>query len=349
MQILQDFSKTEFKKYLTEKFDVKPFVADQIFQWLNRGKNFSEMSNISKDLREELESVAIAQAVEIVESKSSKIDNTKKFLFKLNDGNIVEGVLMSYKYGNTICVSTQVGCRMGCKFCASTKEGLVRNLSAGEILAQVVAVNCLGMEETKSNDRFITNIVLMGSGEPLDNFAEVLKFIELVSNADGLNISQRNISLSTCGLVPEIHQLAEQNLQINLVVSLHNATQQSREKIMPIAKKYDVDSVISSAKYYFEKTKRRVIFEYTLIDGENDSYSDALKLSNKLRGFSTHVNLIRLNPIKEAKNLRATTDANAKKFLGYLTKLNISASLRRQLGVDIDGACGQLRQKFVGE
>jgi 23S rRNA (adenine2503-C2)-methyltransferase len=342
MYNLLDMSKAELTDFLTEKYNLKPYVASQVFAWLNKGADFEQMTNVSKEVRARLAADCVAQCITIHKTLTSTIDGTKKFLFRLSDGNIIEGVLMSYKYGNTICVSTQVGCRMGCAFCASTLGGLVRNLTAGEILGQVVAVNALG----DGKERFVTNIVLMGSGEPLDNYGNVTKFLQLVTSADGLNISQRNISLSTCGLVPEMLQLAEKHSGVNLIISLHNANQEAREQIMPIAKRYSVPEVVAAARTYFEKTGRRVIFEYTLIDGQNDSYSDALRLASTLTNMSAHVNLIRLNPVKETR-LRATTDATAKKFLSYLEKLNISATLRRQMGTDINGACGQLRRDFV--
>ena len=341
MNILSNYNKTELRQYLVEKYQVKPFVADQVYGWILKGKNFSEMTNVSLALRDKFAQDNIAVGVEIIEKKVSELDGTEKFLYRLWDGNIIEGVLMKYKYGNTLCVSTQVGCRMGCKFCASTLDGLIRNLSSGEILGQVLTVNALG-----GGERYVTNIVLMGSGEPLDNFDNVVKFLRDVSAQDGLNISQRNISLSTCGLVEQMDKLADLGLSVNLTISLHNASDEKRQLIMPIANKYSVEEISQSARRYFEKTHRRVIFEYTLIDGNNDSYADALRLASVVRNMSSHVNLIRLNPVKERK-LRATSDANAKKFLGYLEKQGVSATLRRQMGVDIDGACGQLRRKYM--
>lgn len=340
-QILLDFDSAQLTEYITQKYGVKPFVAKQIFGWLYKGAQFDDMTNISKNLRNELSQDNIAQSVEIIQILTSNIDGTQKMLYKLNDGNVIEGVLMKYKYGNTLCVSTQVGCRMGCKFCASTLNGLVRNLTAGEIIGQVVAVNAMG-----NGERYVDNIVLMGSGEPLDNYDNVIKFIKTISAPDTLNISQRNISLSTCGLVPQMERLAQEGLSINLTVSLHNARQEGRELIMPIAKQYSVSQVMAQCRKYFENTGRRVIIEYTLIDGNNDSYQDALALAHAVRNMSVHVNIIRLNPVKERK-LHATTDKVAKKFVEYLTKLNVSATLRRQMGVDIDGACGQLRQKYL--
>ncbi|MCM1042940.1 MAG: 23S rRNA (adenine(2503)-C(2))-methyltransferase RlmN [Corallococcus sp.] len=343
MQLLQDLDKLQLRQYISQ-FDSRRYVSDQVYEWLNKGKSFDEMSNVSLKTRGILKENSIAQCVTIERVFKSSIDGTQKYLYRLSDGNLIEGVLMSYKYGNTLCVSTQVGCRMGCKFCASTLGGLVRNLSAGEILGQVVAVN----SSVQSEKRYVTNIVLMGSGEPLDNYQNVTKFLRLVSSPDGLNISQRNISLSTCGLVPQIKQLADDGVAVNLTVSLHNASQAGRERIMPISKKYSVAEVIDAAKYYFEKTGRRVIFEYTLISDENDSYGDALMLANLVKGFPSHVNLIRLNKVKET-NLKSVDEARAQKFCGYLLKLNVSATLRRQMGADIEGACGQLRRKYIGE
>lgn len=339
--ILLDLNKQQLQEFLQENLRVKKFVADQVFAWLNKGASFDQMTNVSLSTRQKLSQIAIDKPVKIIETLTSKIDGTQKFLYQLHDGNVIEGVLMQYKYGNTLCVSTQVGCRMGCKFCASTIGGLVRNLTAGEILGQVVEVNALGKGE-----RFVTNVVLMGSGEPLDNYDNVTKFLSLLSSPDGLNVSQRNVSLSTCGLAPQIKQLADDGYSVNLTLSLHSAKQESRQEIMPIANKYNLSELLQSARYYFEKTGRRVIFEYTLIDGVNDTYSDALTLSSLLRNMSAHVNLIRLNPVKETK-LKSCGETNAKKFLGYLEKLKISATLRRQMGVDIQGACGQLRRNYI--
>ena len=251
---------------------------------------------------------------------------------------------MNYKYGNTLCVSTQIGCRMGCKFCASTLNGLVRNLTAGEILAQVITANA---ENAAQNEkRAVTNIVLMGSGEPFDNFDNVVGFLKLVNSPEGLGVSYRNISLSTCGLVPEMYRFADLRLPVNLTVSLHSPIDEKRREIMPIANKYSVKEIINAARYYFEQTGRRVIFEYTLIEGQNDTEKDARNLAGVLKGFPAHVNLIRLNPVRE-RNLSATKNNQAQKFLGMLESLGISATIRRQMGVDINGACGQLRNDYL--
>ena len=341
--ILNDFSLEELTQYVTAQFGVKPFVAKQIFGWLTKCVDFDSMTNISKDLRQKLSENCVAVSAKIIKTLTSS-DGTQKFLFQLTDGNVVEGVLMRYKYGNTLCVSSQVGCRMGCKFCASTLGGLVRNLSAGEILGEVLSVNALG----DGNSRYVTNIVMMGSGEPLDNFDNVTKFLHLVSHPDGINISERNISLSTCGIVPAIRKLADMDLSVNLTLSLHNPFDEQRRQIMPIANAYDVSQTIDACRYYFEKTGRRVIVEYTLIDGKNDSYSHAVKLASLLRGMSVHVNVIALNPVRET-GLKGTSESNLKKFLSYLEKLGISATRRRTMGQDIEGACGQLRRRYLAE
>lgn len=341
--ILNDFSLEELTQYVTAQFGVKPFVAKQIFGWLTKCVDFDSMTNISKDLRQKLSENCVAVSAKIIKTLTSS-DGTQKFLFQLTDGNVVEGVLMRYKYGNTLCVSSQVGCRMGCKFCASTLGGLVRNLSAGEILGEVLSVNALG----DGNSRYVTNIVMMGSGEPLDNFDNVTKFLHLVSHPDGINISERNISLSTCGIVPAIRKLADMDFSVNLTLSLHNPFDEQRRQIMPIANAYDVSQTIDACRYYFEKTGRRVIVEYTLIDGQNDSYSHAVKLASLLRGMSVHVNVIALNPVRET-GLKGTSESNLKKFLSYLEKLGISATRRRKMGQDIEGACGQLRRRYLAE
>lgn len=342
MVILQDYNLTELTEFLTANYGVKSFVARQIFQWLNRSVDFDGMTNVSKTLREQLKADCVAVASKIVQTLTSSIDGTQKFLFELYDGNVVEGVLMKYKYGNTLCVSSQVGCRMGCKFCASTLGGLVRNLSAGEILSQVTSVNAL----SNGKERYVTNIVLMGSGEPLDNFDNVTKFLSLVTDKDGLNVSERNISLSTCGIVPRMRELADTGCSLNLTLSLHNADNEQRKAIMPVTNAYSVEEAVAALRYYFEKTARRVIVEYTLIDGVNDTHAHALKLASLLRGMSVHVNVIALNPVKET-GLKGTSESNVKRFLKYLEALGVSATRRRTMGQDIEGACGQLRRRYL--
>ena len=343
MKILQDYSIDELKTIL-DGLGEKPFRAKQIFSNMMNGKKISEMTDISLALREKLYTEYADEPCKIIKELTSKEDGTKKFLFAMSDGNVIEGVLMRYKYGNTICVSTQVGCRMGCKFCASTLGGLVRNLTAGEILSEVLTVNRL--ENGTMNDRKITNIVLMGSGEPLDNYDEVLKFLRLVSSADGINISPRNISLSTCGLVPAIYKLSDEKLPINLTVSLHNPFDEKRREIMPVSNKYKVKEILDACDYYFKKTGRRFYFEYSLISGQNDTDECVSELIALLKHRPCHVNLIRLNAVKE-KNLLGTSEKRAYDFMKKLNDGGVSATVRRRMGADIDGACGQLRRSFV--
>lgn len=324
----------------------KSFRTGQIFKALHLGLDFSEMTELSKTFREKLADVYIAQPLKIIKSLKS-VDGTEKFLYALYDGNVIEGVLMKYKYGYTLCVSTQVGCRMGCAFCASGLNGLVRNLSSGEILAQVITANryILGGLGDK---RKIINVVLMGSGEPLDNYDNTVGFLKIVSEKYGINISQRNISLSTSGLVNKIYNLADENVSINLTVSLHSPFDDERANIMPVAKRYKIKEILDACANYFNKTGRRYIFEYVLIKGNNDTIRHADKLIELLKGRPCHVNLIRLNEVKE-NSLISATDKEAYRFLGLLEKGGLSATLRRRMGEDIDGACGQLRQRYLEE
>lgn len=319
------------------------YRAQQLYSGLQCGKGLDKI-NIPKDLKLFLsENNYSVGGVEIYEKFVSKIDGTIKYLYKLEDGNIIEGVLMKYKYGNTLCVSTQVGCRMGCAFCASTIGGLIRNLSAGEILGQVIKVNA----ENKTEDsRGVTNIVLMGSGEPFDNYDNVLKFLRLVSSPDGLNISLRNVSLSTCGIVPKINELSNENLGITLSLSLHAPDDEMRKSIMPISKAYTLKETIGAMRNYVKKTGRRVVFEYALIRDKNDTETCAEKLVNLIKGMQCHVNLIPLNSVHES-GLSGSGNENVKKFKIYLEKNGISVTVRREMGADISGACGQLRRSYL--
>ena len=348
-KILQDLSKIEIEQ-LVLSLGEKKFRAAQLFEGLVQGKKISEITSLPKSFKERLledfEDTPIA-----IEREFCSQDGTKKYLFRLADGHLIEGVLMKYKYGYTQCVSTQVGCRMGCKFCASTLGGLLRNLSAGEILSQILLINALHKDE-KSGDskgaRAVTNVVLMGSGEPLDNYDNVVKFLRLISAEEGFGMSARNISLSTCGIVPKMLKLAEENLPINLTVSLHATTDEERVRTMPIAKAYKISEILKACENYFKKTGRRYYFEYTLIDGENCDEEHAKRLIDLLKGKPCHVNLIRLNEVKE-RDLASVTDKKAYRFLGMLEKGGLSATLRRQIGVDIGGACGQLRADYLQE
>ena len=339
-KILQDLSFAELESLILSLGE-KKFRAKQLYDGLMRGKKISAI-NISASLKGRLTEEYEDEPLKIIKTLTSS-DGTEKYLFALADGNVIEGVLMKYKYGNTQCVSTQVGCRMGCKFCASTLGGLIRNLTSGEILCQVLAVNALYSADGK---RGVTNVVLMGSGEPLDNYANTVSFIKNLSAEGGINISPRNVSLSTCGIVPAIYRLAEEGLPVNLTVSLHQTTDDGRARTMPVAKKYTIDEILKACAFYFEKTGRRYIFEYSLIDGENCFDKNAEELICLLKGKPCHVNLIRLNEVKE-RNLKALSDKRAYAFLGLLEKGGLSATLRRQIGSDIGGACGQLRANYL--
>ncbi len=342
---LLGFNLDQIKNYIIS-INEKSFRAGQIYKALHFGNDFSEMTELSKDFRDKLSNEFIAQPVKIIKNLVSK-DGTEKFLFLLSDNNVVEGVLMKYKYGYTLCVSTQVGCRMGCAFCASGLNGLIRNLEGYEILGQVIAVNRY-LQGGIGEKRKVINIVLMGSGEPLDNFENTVKFLELVSAPNGINISLRNISLSTSGIVPKIYELADKNLPINLTISLHSPFDEERKEIMPIAKAYSIKQILDACEYYFDKNGRRYIFEYVLIMGNNDTKRHADELIRLLKGKPCHVNLIRLNEVKE-NQLKSVTDKEAYRFLGVLEKGGLSATLRRRMGEDIDGACGQLRQRYLEE
>ncbi len=348
-KILQDLSYAELET-LVLSMGEKKFRAKQLYEGLMQGKAITYISSISKAFKESLLQDYEDSPISVKEVFTSA-DGTEKYLFQFADGNLVEGVLMKYKYGYTQCVSTQVGCRMGCKFCASTLGGLIRNLSAGEILSQILLVNALHKGEVNGQGkeaRAVTNIVLMGSGEPLDNYDEVMKFLRNVTAEGGIAISARNISLSTCGIVPKMYQLAEENIPLNLTVSLHATDDEARARTMPIAKAYKIKEILKACEHYFHKTGRRYYFEYTLIEGENCDEEHARALIALLKGKPCHINLIRLNEVKE-RTLKSTSDKDAYRFLSYLEKGGLSATLRRQIGVDIGGACGQLRANYLGE
>ena len=339
--VIQDLSYNQIVD-LVARMGEKAFRAKQLYEGLIKGKRISEIAVLPSALRAKLLEEYEDCPLEIIKTLTGA-DGTEKYLFKLADGNVIEGVLMKYKYGNTQCVSTQVGCRMGCKFCASTLGGRVRDLTSGEILSQVLTVNALHAE---GKARGVTNIVLMGSGEPLDNYDNVITFLRNVTAQEGINVSARNISLSTCGLVDKMRALAEEGIPVNLTVSLHNTTDGERARTMPVANKWSIAEILDACTYYFEKTGRRYIFEYSLIQGENCDARHAEQLVSLLKGRPCHVNLIRLNEVKE-RDLKALDDKNAYRFLGLLEKGGLSATLRRQIGSDIGGACGQLRAGFL--
>ena len=318
------------------------FRAKQIFTWLHKFgvDSFDEMSNLPKALREKLAEDYYVSSCKIEKKLVSKKDGTVKYLFSLCDGEYVESVIMKYKYGYTICVSSQVGCKMGCRFCASTLAGFVRNLTAGEIESQLHAAQ-------KDLDIRISNIVLMGIGEPLDNYDNVILFMHNVNNENGLNISMRNITLSTCGVVPRIYDLMNENIHLTLTLSLHAPNDEIRSRTMPVNDKWGVDEVIAACRDYAEKTGRRVSFEYTLIKGVNDSNANARELAERLRGFGSHVNLIPVNDVEERGNVRSSGKA-IRNFCETLKSLGINATIRRTLGKDINASCGQLRRKKNG-
>lgn len=343
---LLSMTQDELLSFVTNELGESKFRAKQISEWLARGAEIDEMTNLSAALRARLNEIAVANPIRIYRSFKSQIDDTEKFLYALDDGNLIEGVVMRYHYGDTLCVSTQVGCRMGCAFCASTLEGRVRDLTAGEILGQVVAANNHIRKEDP--ERRIHNIVLMGSGEPFDNYDNVVKFLRLVNDPKGLNISLRNISLSTCGLVPKMRAFADEGLPVTLSISLHAPNDGIRQKIMPVAHAYAIEDVLSACRNYVEKTGRRVVFEYALIKNVNCDVKCAEELARRLRGLQCHVNLIPLNAVKE-RNLEAPTKQDVQAFLKRLELKNISATVRREMGADIDGACGQLRRKALTE
>jgi 23S rRNA (adenine2503-C2)-methyltransferase len=342
---LTDLTKPDIERLLSEMGEPK-YRADQVWDWLNRGVRAAEMTNLPATLREKLSAIPYG-GVEIERKLFSKKDGTVKYLFRLEDENLVEGVLMRYHYGNTLCLSTQIGCSMGCKFCASALEGFVRNLRAGEMLGQILAVE-RDEPPRDAGHRTVTNIVLMGSGEPLDNYDNVVDFLNRVTAQDGLRISPRNISVSTCGIVPKITSFAQDAPHVTLSISLHAHNDETRTSMMPINKVYPIDSVIAAGKSYSEKTGRRVVFEYALIEGVNSSLTDADALAKKLRGILCHVNLIPLNPVPE-RGLAGVTRAQADEFCARLTERNISATVRREMGTDIEGACGQLRRRILHE
>ncbi len=318
------------------------FRGKQVYTWLHKGvTSYDEMTNLSKALREELAAKYPIRAPKVVRKQESKKDGTIKYLWQLSDGNCVETVLMRYHYGNTVCISTEVGCRMGCAFCASTIGGLVRQLEPYEMLDEVLFTQV-------DSGLPVSHIVLMGIGEPLDNFDNVMRFLELVNSEEGMNISMRHISLSTCGLVPKIEELAKKKLQISLAISLHGPNNEIRSKIMPVNKAYDIDTLLAACRRYYDATSRRIHFEYAMIDGVNDSEEHAKELLKRLKGLPSHVNMIPLNHVEESP-LKPSSKAAVAKFQKILEDGGVTATVRRTLGSDIDASCGQLRRKYNKE
>lgn len=339
---IKSYNLIELKEQLLEMGE-KPFRASQIYKWLHIDKvnTFDEMTNISKDLRKKLEENYEITTLIPVKTLISQIDGTRKYLFRIKGGSVIESVLMRYHHGNSVCISTQSGCRMGCRFCASTLNGLERNLLASELLEQIYQI------EKDINEK-VSNIVLMGSGEPLDNFENVTKFLQLISDENGENISQRNITLSTCGLVPKMKELADMHPQITLALSLHASDDETRKQLLPIANRYSISEVLEACQYYFDKTGRRITFEYSLVAGVNDTKEEAEKLASLVSGMNCHVNLIPVNPIKE-RDFVQSEKAAVLRFKSTLEKYRINATIRREMGRDINGACGQLRNETMKE
>lgn len=338
MEQLLSMSLEELTAWLKER-GYPAFRGRQLYEWLQRGASFDEMTNLPKDFRARLAEGASANPVRIRDAFVSKLDGTEKYLYELDDGNLIEGVLMRYHHGNTLCLSTQIGCRMGCAFCASTLEGCVRSLMPAEMLGQIIAVN-----RRLNGDGRVGNVVLMGSGEPLDNYDNVMKFLRLMNDARGLNMSLRGVSLSTCGLVPNMYRLADEGLPVTLSVSLHAPNDEIRRKLMPVARAYAMEDVLAACRNYVDKTGRRVIFEYAMVGDMNCETAHADELAHRLRGLQCHVNLIPLNEVKERDALKAPTPAQVERFMKRLEERHISVTRRREMGDDIQGACGQLRR-----
>lgn len=322
------------------------FRAKQIFEWIHRGRDFDEMTNLPKEMREKLKETAAAQPVRIRLHRKSVLDGTVKVLYELQDGNCVEGVIMYYKYGISLCISTQVGCRMGCRFCASTLGGRIRDLTAGEMLGEILSVNRFLEDGQKCGER-VSHVVLMGSGEPLDNYDQVIRFLKLLREEDGIRLSLRNVSLSTCGLVPKMYDLARENLPVTLCVSLHAPNDEIRRQMMPVANIYPIHEILEACRFYIRETGRRVVFEYALSEGMNAGKKEAAELADKLRGMQCHVNLIPLNAVRE-RTLKGVSEKTVREFMQVLEEKHVSVTRRREMGDDIEGACGQLRAAILG-
>ena len=319
------------------------FRAKQIYEWMHEKlvSSYDDMTNISKELRSSLSEKYPLVSLQAVDSLVSKDDGTIKYLFRLNDDRVIESVLMKYNYGNSVCISSQVGCRMGCTFCASTIGGKERDLTASEMLDQIYRIQSMSGER-------VSNVVVMGTGEPLENYDNLIRFIRILSDKTGLNISARNITVSTCGIPDKIRSLADEELPITLALSLHAPNDEIRKRLMPIASQYELSDVLDAFRYYYERTGRRLTFEYCLIDGVNDEESHARELSHLLRGYNCHVNLIPVNPVKERSFVKSDSN-KIQKFKNILEKYRINVTIRREMGSDINAACGQLRKSYLDQ
>ncbi|MCM1045074.1 MAG: 23S rRNA (adenine(2503)-C(2))-methyltransferase RlmN [Candidatus Gastranaerophilales bacterium] len=339
---VKSLSLEELTEELTGRGE-KPFRARQLYQWMHVkcARSFEEMTDLSKGLRERLREWYDYTALQTVRVQESKDGDTRKFLFALSDGNVVESVWMRYKHGNSVCISSQVGCRMGCRFCASTLDGLERNLLPSEMLDQVYAIRAATGER-------VSHVVVMGTGEPLDNYDNLLQFIRLLTDENGLHISQRNITVSTCGLLPAMRRLAEERLQITLALSLHAADDEKRKRLMPVAERYAISNLMEACDYYYKRTGRRITFEYSLIKGVNDTEKDAKALAALCGPLCCHINLIPVNPVKERSFVQSDVH-RTQMFKNMLEKNQINVTIRREMGRDIDGACGQLRRRYQEE
>ncbi len=324
-----------------EQIGKKKFRAAQIYDWLHvkMVDSFDEMTNLSKNLRQKLNDNCECISLKMIDVQISKIDGTRKYLFELPDNNVIESVWMKYKHGNSVCISSQVGCRMGCRFCASTLDGLVRGLKPSEMLEQIYQIQ-------KHTGERVSNVVVMGTGEPFDNYDNLIKFIKMLTDEHGLHISQRNLTVSTCGIVPNIKRFADEEFSVTLALSLHASNNEKRKSLMPVANKYNLDEILEACDYFYDKTGRRVTFEYSLVGGVNDTDQDAKELISMLKGKNCHINLIPVNPIKEREYVQSDKKV-IENFKNKLEKSGINVTIRREMGRDIDGACGQLRKRYM--
>ena len=337
---IKSLTKPELEDLIV-KLGGQKFRAAQVYDWLHKKMvtSYDEMSNVPKSLKDQLANISPVMIVKQLDKQVSAIDKTAKYLFELSDGNLIESVLMRYKFGNSVCISSQAGCRMGCRFCASTLNGLSRNLLPSEMLDQIYRIQ----SDTKER---VSHVVIMGTGEPFDNYDNVRRFITLLTDENGINIGARNLTISTCGIVPRIIQFADEKLQVNLAISLHAPNDELRKTLMPVANKYSINELMEACRYYTEKTSRRITYEYSLVKDVNDTPKAAKELVSLIKGTNCHVNLIPVNPIKE-RDFKQTEGPQIYNFKNFLEKNSINVTIRREMGRDIDGACGQLRKSYI--